>query len=220
MASRPSAVDPAILAYVRAHGTREPAPLARLRAETAPLRWSAMQIGADQAALLALLTELLPVGRYLEVGTFTGYSALAVALAMAPDGSCTCLDVSREWTDIARRHWDAAGVGGRIELRLAPAADSLDALLAEGRAGSYDLAFLDADKAGYPLYYEKALELVRAGGLVALDNTFLGGRVLDPDSHGEDAPIVDALNRRIRDDDRVTPAMLSVGDGLTLCRKR
>ena len=218
MSNRPTELTAALHDYLLAHGVREPAPLAALRAETAGHEWAIMQISPEQGALMALLVELLDVRSYLEIGVFTGYSALAVALSMAPDGRVTALDNNAEWTDVARRHWAAAGVAARIELRLGDACDSLAALLAEGRA--YDFAFIDADKAGYDRYYKACLELVRPGGLIAIDNAFHLGQVADPALYTEATPVVDALNKKIKADPRVSIAMLPIGDGLTLCRKR
>jgi len=220
MASRPTATDARFRDYVLQVGVREPEALARLREETRALPLAGMQIGPEQGALMALLVELLPVRRYLEVGVFTGYSSLAVALAMPSEGRITALDVSEEWTSVARRHWAEAGVAERIDLRLGPALDSLDRLLADGRAGTYDMAFVDADKTNYPAYYERALTLVRTGGLVCVDNTFGMGGILEPQRYSAEVATIDALNRRIHADERVTLCQLPIGDGLTLCRKR
>lgn len=216
MSSRPTALTPELYDYLLAHGVRDHPALAALRAETAELRWAVMQIGPEQGAFMQLLVELTGAGSYLEIGTFTGYSALAVALALPPDGRVTTLDVSEEWTAIARRHWAEAGAADKIELLLGDARESLDRLIAEGR--TYDFAFIDADKEGYDGYYEACLKLVRPGGLIALDNTFQGGAVARPRS--ADARAVDALNRKIKADARVSMAMLPIADGLTLCRKR
>ncbi len=192
----------------------------RLRAETAGMPHGGMQIGADQGALLALLAKLVGARRALEIGTFTGYSALAVASALPPDGKLICCDVSEEWTGVARRYWQEAGVAERIELRLAPASDTLAALLRQGGADTFDLAFIDANKASYDAYYEACLKLVRPGGAIALDNMLWSGKVADPAVHDEDTDALRALNAKIRDDTRVDACLLTVGDGVMLARKR
>ena len=220
MSSKSIGLSPALLDDVMARGLREAPALVRLREATAGMAMAGMQISPEQGALMALLVELLEVRRYLEVGVFTGYSSLAVALAMAEGGEVTALDRDGETAAVARRHWDAAGVGNRIDLRLGEAAESLDALLAEGRAASYDMAFIDAEKTAYDLYYERALALVRPGGLVALDNMFQSGRVAEPEPASAASRVVDALNAKIHDDARVSMALLPVGDGLMLCRRR
>ncbi len=156
----------------------------------------------------------------MEVGTFTGYSALAVALALPDDGRLVACDVSEEWTAIARRYWEEAGVAHKIDLRLAPALETLDGLLLEGRAGTFDFAFIDADKEGYDAYYERALELLRTGGLIALDNTLWEGKVVDPAATDVDTEAIRAINTKLAQDERVTLSLLPVGDGLTLARKR
>jgi len=216
MSSRPTRLTDELHDYLLAQGFRDHPALAALRAETARQRWAIMQIAPEQGAAMQLLAELIGARSYLEIGTFTGYSALAVALALPPDGRVTALDLNAEWTEIARRHWDAAGVGGKVELILGDAGASLDRLVAEGR--SYDFAFIDADKDAYDRYYEGCLKLVRPGGLIALDNMWQGGRVTAPES--DDARAIDALNRKIRGDERVSMAMLPLADGLTLCRRR
>jgi predicted O-methyltransferase YrrM len=216
MASRPTKLTDELHDYLLAHGFRDHAALAELRAETAKQRWAIMQIAPEQGAVMQLLVELTGAKRYLEVGTFTGYSALAVALALPPDGRVTALDVSEEWSAIARRHWAKAGVAEKIELLLGDAGASLERLAAEGR--SYDFAFIDADKEPYERYYEACLRLVRPGGLIALDNMFQGGRVAAPDS--ADARAIDALNRKIQADARVSMVLLPLADGLMLCRRR
>jgi predicted O-methyltransferase YrrM len=216
MASRPTKLTDDLHDYLLACGFRDHPALAALRAETAKQRWAIMQIAPEQGAFMQLLVELTGAKRCLEVGTFTGYSALAVALALPPDGRVTALDVSEEWTAIARRHWAQAGVAEKIELLLGDAGDALDRLIAEGR--SYDFAFIDADKEPYDRYYEACLKLVRPGGLIALDNMFQGGRVVAPAS--EEARAIDALNRKIQADRRVSMVLLPLADGLMLCRRR
>ena len=191
-----------------------------LRKETSTLKYAQMQIGPDQGMFLALLVRMLGARRVVEVGTFTGYSALAMAQALPSGGRVLCCDVSEEWTAIARRYWKEAGVEDRIELRLAPAKETLAALLAAEGPGSQDLFFIDADKTGYEAYYEAALQLLRPGGLITIDNVLWSGRVADPAVHDADTEALRALNLKVRDDPRVDAVVLSVGDGLTLARKR
>ena len=220
MANKTMGISDDLAAYVVAHGTREPDVLRRLREETAGIPRHNMQIAPEQGAFLALLVELIGARRCIEVGTFTGYSSTAVALAMPDDGRLVCCDVSEEWTSMARRYWDDAGVAGKIDLHLAPAGETLDRLLADGEEGSYDFAFVDADKAGYDGYYERVLRLVRPGGLIALDNMLWGGDVLDTDSDDPDTQALQALNLKLADDDRVTVCLLPLADGVTLARRR
>jgi predicted O-methyltransferase YrrM len=192
----------------------------RLREETAKLPMGMMQIGADQGAFLALLVRLIGARRTLEIGTFTGYSALTVASALPPDGKLIACDVSEEWTSIARRYWREAGIERRIDLRLGPAAETLRALLAAGEAGQFDFAFIDADKSRYDTYYELSLGLLRPNGLIAIDNVLWGGSVLDDKKQDADTTALRALNLKVRDDARVDSVLLTIGDGLTLARKR
>lgn len=210
----------AVERYVVQEIAQETAVQRRLRAETAPMPNGGMQIGADQGALLAVLAKFTGARRALEIGTFTGYSALAVAQALPEDGKLICCDISEEWTSVARRYWQEAGVAARIELRLAPAIDTLAALLRQGGAETFDLAFIDADKANYDAYYEACLKLVRPGGAIALDNMLWSGKVAEPDAHDEDTDALRALNAKIRDDTRVDACLLTVGDGVMLVRKR
>ncbi|HEY7735702.1 MAG TPA: class I SAM-dependent methyltransferase [Candidatus Limnocylindrales bacterium] len=207
-------------AYLVKVGTREPEILRRLREETAPLPMHDMQIAPEQGALMQLLVELVGATRCLELGTFTGYSSLAVALAMPPHGRIVCCDVSEEWTSIAHRYWAEAGVADKVDLRLGPALDTLDALLGEGQAGSFDFAFLDADKENYPAYYERIVELLRPGGLLAIDNVFGGGRIADSSRRDANLEAIRSLNERVATDERVTIALVPIADGLTLARKR
>jgi predicted O-methyltransferase YrrM len=206
--------------YVGEAITRETPLQKRLRAETATLPMAMMQIGPDQGALLALLVRLIGAKRTIEVGTFTGYSALSVAQALPEGGKVIACDVSEEWTAIARRYWREAGLADRIELRLGPAAQTLKALLEAGGTGSFDFAFIDADKSGYDAYYELCLPLIRTNGLIAIDNVLWSGAVVDPKRNDVDTAALRALNLKIRDDARVDSALLTVGDGLTLARKR
>ena len=220
MANRTIGISDELAAYVRRVGTREPEVLARLREETAALPQHRMQVAPEQGAFLALLVELVGARRCIEIGTFTGYSSTAMALALPTDGKLVCCDVSEEWTSIARRYWEEAGIAPRIDLRLAPAVETLDRMLVDGEEDAFDLAFIDADKSGYDAYYERLLRLVRPGGLIAFDNTLWGGRVIDEDTDDEDTRALRALNLKLSGDDRVTLCLLPVADGLTLVRRR
>lgn len=197
----------------------EPPVLARLRAETAKLPSAGMQISPEQGRLMALLVELVGARRCLEVGVFTGYSSTVVALALPPDGKLVACDRSEEWTAIARRYWEEAGVASKIELRLGDAVQTLDEL-ASGEKGSFDFAFIDADKTGYDVYYERCLELLRPGGLLAVDNTLWGGKVADQSVNDESTRAVRALNAKVRGDARVSSSLVPIGDGLLLVRKK
>jgi predicted O-methyltransferase YrrM len=192
----------------------------RLRAETAKLPEAGMQIGADLGALLALLVHAIGARRAIEIGTFTGYSALAVAAALPADGRLVACDVNAEWTAIGRRYWAEAGVTARIDLRLAPALDTLAQLRREEGAGTFDFAFIDADKTSYDAYYEGCLELLRAGGLIALDNMLWSGAVADPGKTDATTKALRALNAKIAADPRVEASLLTIGDGVMLARKR
>jgi predicted O-methyltransferase YrrM len=209
-----------LLGYLRSFGLREDADLAALREETAKHPWAVMQISPEQGQLMAMLVRLLGARKTLEVGVFTGYSAMVVAKALGPQGKVVALDVSEEFTAIARRHWGKAGVADRIDLRLRPATDSLKALVAAGESNTFDFAFIDADKANYDEYYEHGLKLVRRGGLIAVDNVLWGGKVIDSTDESADTAAIRALNRKIHDDSRVEASMVPIGDGLTLALKR
>ena len=220
MTRRTSHLSEELYAYLLDISLRELPVMRRLREETASMEQANMQIGPEQGQFMALLVELIGARSVLEVGTFTGYSALAMAVALPENGTLVACDVSEEWTAIGRRYWEEAGVAHKIELRLAPALETLDALLAEGRAGTFDFAFIDADKEGYDAYYERALELVRLGGLIALDNTLWEGKVADPAATDVDTEAIRAINAKLALDERVTLSLIPVGDGLTLARKR
>jgi predicted O-methyltransferase YrrM len=220
MTNKTIGISDELAKYVVEVGAREPDVLARLRAETAAMPNHRMQIAPEQGAFLALLVQLVGARRCLEVGTFTGYSSTAVALALPKDGRLLCCDVSEEWTSVARRYWDEAGVADKVELRVAPAAETLDQLLAAGEESTYDFAFVDADKAGYDGYYERLLRLVRPGGLIALDNTLWGGRVLEPDAEDEDTRAIQTLNAKLAGDERVSLSMVPMADGVTLALRR
>ncbi len=219
MAGKTIGLNGPLESYYRAHAGREPAILAELRAETAKLGSSAdMQIGPEQGAFMALLVKLMGARRILEIGTFTGYSTLAMALA--GDVRIVAADVSREWTDIGRRYWARAGVADRIDLHLDGGAATIARLEAAGEAGTLDLAFIDADKSGYDAYYEGALRLLRPGGLLLIDNVLWGGDVADPTKSDADTAAIRALNAKVAADSRVEHAMVPLSDGLTLARKR
>ncbi|HUQ52495.1 MAG TPA: class I SAM-dependent methyltransferase, partial [Gammaproteobacteria bacterium] len=200
--------------------SREHEALARLRKATRSVPNSVMQIGPDQGQLMALLVRLIGARRCIEVGTYTGYSALAVALALPPQGQLITCDVSAEWTNVGRPFWREAGVEARIDLRLKPALETLDELLVKGEAGRFDFAFIDADKSNYVAYYERLLQLVRQNGLIAVDNTLAlaGAPIFAQES--ESAKAMRVFNELVHDDERVDIAMLTVGEGLTLLRVR
>lgn len=193
---------------------------ARLREETSKLSAAGMQIGADQGAFLSLLVVVTGVTRAIEIGTFTGYSAISIASALPADGKLICCDISDEWTSIAKRYWKEAGLESRIELRLAPALDTLNDLLAKDGEGSVDFVFIDADKTGYDAYYETCLKLLRPNGLIAIDNTLWGGAVAEAGKGDADTEALKSLNLKIADDARVESSLLTVGDGVTLVRKK
>ena len=220
MANTTIGLSDELAAYVIKVGTREPEVLTRLREETAKLPPHGMQIAPEEGAFLALLVELTGARRCIEIGTFTGYSSTAVALALPEDGQIVCCDVSEEWTSLARRYWVEAGVADKIDLRVAPAAETLEQLLSDGEHAAYDFAFVDADKTGYDGYYERLLRLVRPGGLIAFDNTRWGGAVLEQDAQDADTRAIQALNAMLADDGRVTLCLLPLADGVTLARRR
>ena len=219
MTSRTLPVDDRIYHYVIDHSVREHPALAGLREATASVPHSGMQIGPDQGQFMAMLVRLLGARRTIEIGTYTGYSALAVALALPQDGRVLACDISDEYTRVGRPFWREAGVEHKIELVLAPARKTLDERLAAGEAGAYDFAFIDADKGAYDDYYERCLQLVRPGGLIAFDNTLWSGLVARP-SQDADTAALQALNDKLHRDERVDLALLTVGDGLTLARRR
>lgn len=219
MSSRTLAIDDHLYRYLVDHSAREHPAQAGLREATQSHPYAGMQIGPDQAQFMALLVKLMGARRTIEIGTFTGYSALAVALALPEDGRVLACDVSDEFTRVGRPFWSQAGVEHKIELVLAPALQTLDARLAAGEAGAYDFAFIDADKVNYDGYYERCLQLVRIGGLIAFDNTLWGGAVAKP-ANSPDTAALQALNSKLHHDERIDLALLTVGDGLTLARRR
>jgi len=212
-----TALDDALYNYLLAHRSSDDEVVRELREETARLGdWAVMQIAPDQATLLRILVAAIGARRAIEVGTFTGLSALAIARGLPPDGRLLCLDVSEEWTAIARRAWAKAGVADRIELRVAPAAETLRSLPQEP---PFDFAFIDADKKGYPVYWEEIVRRLRPGGLIAVDNVLWEGEVVQPEQQGEDVVAIRRFNELVLADRRVESVMLAIADGLTLARK-
>ncbi len=220
MSPRSIGLSDELYAWLFDNTVREAEPLRRLREETAGMEHAGMQIAPEQGQFMALLVQLLRAERTLEIGTFTGYSALAVALALPPHGRVTACDISEEYTAVARRWWAEAGVSEKIEMRVAPAVDSLDRMIEEGLAGRFDFAFIDADKQGYIEYWERCLVLVRRGGLIAVDNVLKDGKVADPENVEESTLAIRAFNTLVRDDDRVDISLVPIADGLTLARVR
>jgi O-methyltransferase len=211
--------DDKVSDYIIRLGTQETAAMRALRDETAALPQAQMQIGPDQGQLLGFIVRLIGARRALEIGTFTGYSALAVAQALPGDGMLVCCDISEEWTAIGRRYWHEAGVADRIDLRLGPALDTLAALEGQG-AGRFDFAFIDADKENYDAYYEACLRLVRPGGVIAIDNVLWYGAVAAEADDSAPTRALKALNAKIRADGRVDFCLVPIGDGVTLVRPR
>jgi caffeoyl-CoA O-methyltransferase len=221
MSNRTIPLTDSLYEYLLAVSLREPALLAELRAETARDPENVqLQIAPEQGQFMAFLVRLMGARRCLELGVFTGYSSLVTALALPEDGRLVACDISEQWTAVARRYWQRAGVAHKIDLRLAPALVTLDALLDRGEAGSFDFAFLDADKENYPTYYERLLTLLRPGGVLAIDNTFWSGKVADPRETDPETAALRVLNERLHRDGRIDVTMLPVADGLTLIRKR
>jgi caffeoyl-CoA O-methyltransferase len=215
MAGRAPFLPEKIARYINEHSVREPAILRELRAATASVPYSGMQIGADQGQFMALLVQAIAARNCLEIGTYTGYSALAVALALPEDGRIVCCDISEEWTAIARRFWEKAGVAHKISLKLGPALETLKEL-----KGPYDFVFIDADKGNYANYYERCLELVRRGGIIAVDNTLWSGWVADAKRDDDDTRALRAFNDKLHRDERVALSLLPLGDGVTLALKK
>ncbi len=216
MSTRTLNLTDELVEYVQRWGVREHPALAALRDRTTPMPNRNMQIGPDQGAFMALLVKLTGARRILEIGTFTGYSSTAMALALPPDGRLLCLDVNREWTDMAREAWAEAGVADRVELRLAPAADTLAAL----EDDSFDMAFIDADKPSYLSYYEELVPRLRPGGWIVADNTLWSGRIVDPEATDAATEALRAYNDRAAADERVMTVVLALADGLTVSQKR
>jgi predicted O-methyltransferase YrrM len=220
MSSRTISLDDPLYEYLLAHSVRDDDILRRLREETAGMTSARMQISPEQGQLMGFLINLIGARTALEVGVFTGYSSLCVARALPADGRLVACDVSEEWTSIARRYWEDAGVADRIELHLGPATETLDGLIADGAGGTFDFAFIDADKVSYVDYYERTLTLLRPGGLVGVDNVLWQGRVVEAAYDDEDTRAIRTFNELAHADERVDICMLPIGDGLTLLRKR
>jgi predicted O-methyltransferase YrrM len=219
MSKKNIGLDDSLYNYILANSLKEPEILAQLRQETANHPQAGMQISPDQGQLMALLVKLMGAKKTLEIGVFTGYSALSVALALPPDGKLIACDVSAEYTAIARSYWQAAGVAEKIDLHLAPALETLDRLLAEHQANSFDFAFIDADKGNYLAYFDRALQLLRPGGLIAIDNVLWSGRVADEQDQDKITKTIRAFNQALHQDDRVMLSLLPIADGLTLAVK-
>ena len=220
MTARTLNLDDSLYHYLLDVSLRETPLLKRLRDETQALPMARWQVAPEQGQFLALLVKLTGARRLLEIGTFTGYSALCMAAALPDDGSMICCDIPGDYNATARRYWREAGLAERIDLRLAPALETLAELERQGQGGQFDLVFIDADKANYPTYLEHALRLLRVGGLAVFDNTLWSGRVLEEHPQSADTRAIQALNRALKDDSRLDLSMLPLGDGLTLCRKR
>jgi caffeoyl-CoA O-methyltransferase len=219
MSSVQTGVAEDLAQYIRNVTLREPEILKRLREETAKLPNAIMQISAEQGQFMGMLIRLLGAKRTLEVGVFTGYSSTVVALALPEEGRVIACDVSEEYTSMARRYWRDAGVEHKVSLRLSPALQTLDGLLAEGKAGAFDFAFIDADKENYDGYYERALKLLRPGGLIMIDNVLWHGKVVDESIQDADTRAIRALNEKLHRDERILVSLLAIGDGLTLAYK-
>ena len=220
MSSRTIVLNDALYEYLLSVSLREPDVLCRLREETAKMPQHNMQISPEQGQFMALLVELTGARKCLEVGTFTGYSTLSLALALPEDGKIVACDISEEFTSRAKPYWQEAGVAGKIDLRLGPALETLDALIADGESGAFDFAFIDADKVNYQGYFQRALDLIRRGGLILVDNVLWSGAVVDPARDDEDTEAIRAFNQACANDPRISLSLVPIGDGLTLARKR
>jgi caffeoyl-CoA O-methyltransferase len=206
--------------YIVSVSVREDPRLTRLRSATSELPGATMQISSDQGQFMSLLARLAAARRAIEVGVFTGYSALCIALALPDDGRLIACEINEEYAEVAHRFWEEAGAAHKIDLRIAPALETLDGLLAGGEAGTFDLGFIDADKGNYGVYFERLLQLMRPGGLIMIDNVLWGGLVLDPAQADPDTDAIRSLNQRLFVDERVDISLVPIGDGLTLVRKR
>lgn len=214
------AMNNRLFEYLLSVSLRENGVLKKLRDETAKDPMSVLQISPDQGQFMALLVKLMGATRVLEVGTFTGYSALSMALALPEEGQLVTLDINKQWTDMARRYWQQAGVAEKIRLYLAPALDTMDSLLTEGQAEQYDIIFIDADKTNYGAYYETGLRLLRTGGLILLDNVLWRGKIIDETIQDADTKALRELNTKVYSDERVDISMIQIGDGMTMIYKR
>lgn len=220
MSNRTLSIDDAIYSYMLSHSLREPDILRQLREETAQHDMARMQIAPEQGQLLSLLIKLLGAQQTIEIGVYTGYSALCVALALPDKGRVIACDINDDWTQIAQRYWHQAGVQNKIELLIAPASKTLERLIKRGNANSFDFAFIDADKPNYINYYEICLKLLRPGGIIAVDNTLWGGDVAKPEVNDDDTVAIRQFNDHLYKDERVDISLIPIGDGLTLARKR
>ncbi|MDE2233951.1 MAG: class I SAM-dependent methyltransferase [Gammaproteobacteria bacterium] len=219
MSNRTISLNEKLYAYLLKVSLREPPILKRLRDETARHPKHSMQISPEQGQFMRLLVRLMGANRCIEVGVFTGYSSLSVAMALADEGRIVACDVSEEYTAVAKRYWKQAGVDSKIDLRIGPAVPTLDAMLRRGEAGRYDFAFIDADKRNYLNYYERLLRLLRPGGLIAVDNVLWGGSVIDSRDRSIDTLAIRRFNKTLQSDKRIELSMVPIGDGLTLARK-
>lgn len=219
MSKQTLGLEQSLYDYLLSISLREPTILTQLRQETAQMPRSIMQISPEQGQFMALLIKLIGAKKTLEIGVFTGYSSLVVALALPADGKIVACDVSEEFTSIARRYWQEAGVADKIDLHIAPALETLDNLLTTGETGTFDFAFIDADKGNYDNYYERCLELIRPGGLIAIDNVLWSGKVADTEIQDNQTNKIRALNRKLHEDSRITLSLVPIADGLTLAMK-
>ena len=220
MSNRTLYLDDDLHRYLLAVSLREPDVLRRLREETAGMPEHNLQIAPEQGQFMAMLVQLSGARHALEIGTFTGYSSLVMALAMPNGGRIVCCDTSEQYTDVARRYWEEAGVEEKMDLRIAPALETLDKLIDDPHEGQFDFAFIDADKTNNDNYYERCLKLLKPGGLISFDNTLWDGKVADTSERDEDTEALRVLNRKLHTDDRIDLSLVPIGDGLTLCRKR
>jgi predicted O-methyltransferase YrrM len=219
LSNRTLSIDDRVYDYLLSVSLKESELLTQLREETAGIEFSEMQIAPEQGQFMALLVKLMGARRALEIGTFTGYSSVVIASALPEDGELVCCDDSEEWTSMARKYWQQAGLEDRINFKLGDASRTLQAMIDEGREGTFDFIFIDADKQNYPLYYELSLKLLRAGGLIAVDNTLWSGDVADPGNDEPGTRAIRRFNEMLRQDERVEISLVTIGDGLTLVHK-